>query len=699
MKLLIVTQVVDLDHPVLGFFHRWIEELAKRVEHIDVVALFEGRHKLPENVCIHSLGKERGGGGRLLNRVKYSVRFLRLVWKLRRDYDAAFVHMNQEYVLLAGLLWKLLGKRIYMWRNHYAGSWLTDVAAHLCTKVFCTSRHSYTAKYGKTVFMPVGVDTERFYEDTNIPRKKNSILFLGRMSPSKNPLMLLEALKELKEQDISFTASFVGSPLPEHEPYYRSLVDRAKHYGLEERVSFLPGVPNHETPNLYRGHEIFVNCSPPGMFDKTIFEAGACGCSVLAISSDYLELAGKEWSFASNSELTERLKVLIEGNATQDIDIQQQSISKLGEQLVTIISVTPSRNISFLINDLGYGGAERVFINDANAFIADGYSVKFFLLYGVNANLAKQLNLDPRVQLILLKARNPFDIKAVYRFVKEVKGIGPSALVSTLNDSNIFARWVALWVGRRRLHLTIREANTSRRPSKSWWQRLLDLFLFWIPDHIIVVSHEGWRSLGWPLSRKATVLQNAITVPKNIKEKKGDETQVLTVGRLVEQKDHATLIEALAILAEEGIKIRVVIIGHGSLHSKLVELIHTRNLERVVSILGTLSHEEVLDHMKNTDLFVLTSRWEGSPNVLLEAMAAGLPVIATAVGGIPDLITHKQHGLLVPPGNPRAVADTLRLLIQDRKLRELLGTAALTRAKDFSPEERFIQLRAIVTRT
>ena len=70
--------------------------------------------------------------------------------------------MNQEYVLIAGWLWKLLGKRTYLWRNHYAGSWLTDVAAVFCTKVFCTSKHSYTVKYKKTVLMPVGVDTERF---------------------------------------------------------------------------------------------------------------------------------------------------------------------------------------------------------------------------------------------------------------------------------------------------------------------------------------------------------------------------------------------------------------------------------------------------------------------------------------------------------------------------------------------------------
>ncbi len=305
MKLLIVTQTVDTEDPVLGFFVRWIEELAKRAERVEVICLAEGKYDPPDNVRVHSLGKERGRP--LFGALAYAVRFKWLAWRLRRGYDAVFVHMNQEYVLIAGPLWRFLGKRVYLWRNHYAGSWKTDLAVAFCTKVFCTSKHSYTARFKKTILMPVGVDTERFHPGPHAKRKRGSILFLARMAPSKRPDILLDALAMLARDNVHFTAAFVGSPLPQDASYYAGLRARASTLGFGDSVSFLPAVPNGETPALYRAHEIFVNCSPSGMFDKTLFEAAACGCRVLTASADFAALAGEDFRFDSAAELAARL--------------------------------------------------------------------------------------------------------------------------------------------------------------------------------------------------------------------------------------------------------------------------------------------------------------------------------------------------------------------------------------------------------
>lgn len=307
MKLLIVTQVVDTEDPVLGFFVRWIEEFSKHVERIEVICLKEGRHELPANVRVHSLGKEKGDASRGI----YALRFMSLVWKLRDEYDAVFVHMNQEYILIAGWLWKLLGKRIYLWRNHYAGSRLTDIAAAFCAKIFCTSKHSYTAKCKKTVLMPVGVDAERFSTDARIERKPHSILFLARMAPSKRPEMLIDALIILAREGVTFTATFVGSPLPKDEIYYEGLKEKVRRAGIAEMVSFRSGIPNAQTPDLYRASEIFVNTSRSGMLDKTIFEAAASGCLVLAASADWAEQAGGDLLFTDASTLARRLAVFL----------------------------------------------------------------------------------------------------------------------------------------------------------------------------------------------------------------------------------------------------------------------------------------------------------------------------------------------------------------------------------------------------
>jgi len=103
MKLLIVTQVVDTEHPILGFFHRWVIEFAKHVEELHVIALQVGKYDLPENVHLHSLGKEEGVG-----KFSYVLRFYKYIWKYRKEYDHVFVHMSAEYVVLAGWLWRLL---------------------------------------------------------------------------------------------------------------------------------------------------------------------------------------------------------------------------------------------------------------------------------------------------------------------------------------------------------------------------------------------------------------------------------------------------------------------------------------------------------------------------------------------------------------------------------------------------------------
>ncbi|MBI4088133.1 glycosyltransferase family 4 protein [Candidatus Kaiserbacteria bacterium] len=283
MKLLVCTQAVDQDDPALGFFHEWIRALADRFESVEVICLQEGRHALSDNVRVHSLGKESGRK----SRGRYAARFLQLAWSLRNSYDAVFVHQNQEYVLLAGWLWKFLGKRIFMWRNHYAGSSLTGLAAAFCDKIFCTSAHSYTARYANTVLMPVGVDTDLFkFSESRTP---HSILFLGRITPSKRPDLLVESLGLLVERGVRFTATLCGPVLSKDEGYFAALKRRAEELGLTERVTFRDGVSHDAAATLYASHEIFVNLSGSGMYDKTMFEAAASGCIVIALSKDFTQ--------------------------------------------------------------------------------------------------------------------------------------------------------------------------------------------------------------------------------------------------------------------------------------------------------------------------------------------------------------------------------------------------------------------------
>lgn len=291
MRLLIITQKVDKNDPILGFFHRWLEEFAKNFEKVIVICLGKGQYDLPENVKVISLGKEEG-----VSKAVYLSRFYLTIWEERVNYDAVFVHMNQEYVLLAGDMWRFLGKKVYLWRNHAQGNIWTRMAVWLSHKVFYTSSSSWTAGFSKSVQMPVGVDTEFFRQDPSVMRAPNSFLFLGRISPVKKALEFVEWFNDLEDK---FTATVAGPALAKDKEYYELVQSRASN-----RIKFVGPVTQEEALKLYQSHETYVNMTPAGSFDKTIVEAAASG-----------------------------MKLKVDNPDAQNIDPEQHSLKRLMEKL------------------------------------------------------------------------------------------------------------------------------------------------------------------------------------------------------------------------------------------------------------------------------------------------------------------------------------------------------------------------------
>lgn len=345
MRLLILTQKVDINDPILGFFHRWIEEFAKHCESVTVVALGVGGYDLPKNVHVFSLGKEQG-----VSRFRYVYNFYRLIWRERKNYDAVFVHMNQEYVLLGGLLWKLLGKKVTMWRNHFAGNFFTQIAVTLSDKMFCTSEYSYTAQYKKTSIMPVGIDTGTFFRDKNFAKKEHSILFLGRISPVKKVDVLIAALDILDKEGVIFIAGIYGNSADKDKEYYEKI--RALAAGLEKKgkVIFYDGVSNSKTPLIYNQYEFFVSATPSGSLDKTIFEAMACECIVVASNESLKGVLPEQFLFKETDavDLAKKLREAMRLSESEKTGYQtsvrqyaeQHNLSHLMQMLLALIGRT-----------------------------------------------------------------------------------------------------------------------------------------------------------------------------------------------------------------------------------------------------------------------------------------------------------------------------------------------------------------------
>lgn len=157
-----------------------------------------------------------------------------------------------------------------------------------------------------------------------------------------------------------------------------------------------------------------------------------------------------------------------------------------------------------------------------------------------------------------------------------------------------------------------------------------------------------------------------------------------TVGRLQDVKDHATLIDAFALLREmlpeQRARLRLVLVGDGPLRTRLEQQIAAGGLQDCVWLAG--ARRDVAPAMRSFSLFALSSIAEGTPVTMLEAMATGLPIVSTAVGGIPDLVQDGVDGALVPPSDPRALAAALAAYVRDEAQARRHGAAGRTRIEN-----------------
>lgn len=288
MKLLIITQVLDTEHSILGFFHRWVEEFAGQVDEVQVIALQVGKYQLPANVYVHSLGKERGQ-----SRIKYLWRFYRSLWQLRHSYDGVFVHMNQQYVPLGYPLWKLQGKRIGLWYAHGAVSRSLKIAVRLTDVVFTSTSQGLQIETPKRVIVGQGIDFTHFAPSTLLRplRPTLELITVGRISASKNVDTLLAACSRLQQLGIQFHLSIIGTTLTEvDKEYEKKLRQYCVLNNLTDMVTWVGGVNQAALPSYLQHADIFIHDGATQSLDKVLLEAVAAGCVVVSSNTAYTAL-------------------------------------------------------------------------------------------------------------------------------------------------------------------------------------------------------------------------------------------------------------------------------------------------------------------------------------------------------------------------------------------------------------------------
>lgn len=311
MKLLIITQKVDKDDPVLGFFHRWLEEFANHVEQLTVICLKQGDTDLPNKVKILSLGKESGR-----SRFKYLWRFYIYLWQERKNYEAVFVHMNQIYILLAGLIWRLSGKKIGLWYVHRQVSPSLRLAEKLTNIIFTTSAEVFKLSSRKTVYTGHGIDTE-FFKPTEDKFTDNKIhlVSVGRLSPVKEFEILIEASKVLVSEGYPLAVDIIGGSIDD-QSYENRLKQMIVDYKLEEIINLRGPLNQSQMREYLKSNAVFVHTCRIGSWDKVTLEAMSRGLPVISPSEvirPITEPVGMYFS-GDSRDLAQKIKNIIDGN-------------------------------------------------------------------------------------------------------------------------------------------------------------------------------------------------------------------------------------------------------------------------------------------------------------------------------------------------------------------------------------------------
>lgn len=355
--------------------------------------------------------------------------------------------------------------------------------------------------------------------------------------------------------------------------------------------------------------------------------------------------------------------------------------------------------IVFFVNRFAVGGAERQVIDDVNELFRRGVNVELVTLRGETEHSLRDSCLLGEGKLHCVQFNSLFDLRAWKRLHKLLRRLHPRAVVSHLWFANTIARIsgvLALVPTRIVFEQNVYDSVKTNK------QFFIDWFLQFTSTRIIAVSEAVKDSLvrHGIQQRRISVLINAVDtkeitdVPEvQVRNELGlprESFLFLSVGRLTKQKAHDVLIEAFSY-TEQGF---LIIIGEGEERVRLEELVVSLGVRERVFLLGI--RHDVTGVMKACDCFVFPSRWEGVGIVMLEAMAAGAPIVITDFPAARGIVEHGKNGLVVPVDDVQALSSAMSLVMSDKVLKRVLVSEGKKTSLEYGIENHVNQLLVIL---
>ncbi len=357
--------------------------------------------------------------------------------------------------------------------------------------------------------------------------------------------------------------------------------------------------------------------------------------------------------------------------------------------------------LTFVISSLTYGGAERVMSIMANYWVAKGWEIT--LLTFDNNQVISDFYLDSRVDHIYLDIAedSPNKIIGIWNNLKRIRTLRlaisnskPDSVISFMSETNIITLLATRWL---KIPIVVSERNHPRRHSIGIVWKQMCQWTYPFADQIVFQTKAARDCFPSQLQSRTCIIPNMVVLPP-IEKRSSDNLlsertacnsaslSLIAIGRFVPAKGFDILLQAFAQLKDRYPEWTLTILGDGTLRPEMESLRNQLGLTDCVHFLGFVKN--VYAFLKQADLFVLSSRFEGFPNALCEAMACGLPVISTdCPSGPREIIRDRIDGILVPNEDVSALAAAMERLMSDAQERKSLAANASEVIERFSLEK------------
>ncbi len=338
--------------------------------------------------------------------------------------------------------------------------------------------------------------------------------------------------------------------------------------------------------------------------------------------------------------------------------------------------------VAIVLPYFGPGGADNMVFQLAQGIDQEEFQTEVFCVYGEpQNNRAEQVLKEKGIPVHHIRKKKGFSVSAIVKLFRELDAYNPDVIHTHLYACVYAAPWPVI----RRKPFLHTLHTLPKIENKRSLRRILTKFLVKHKRMIpVAISKTNQRLVGefygLPLDQ-VPMVQNPVDVQRfsGAKCEKDDVFRFITVGRFSKEKNQQMMYRALAAFLAKGHEARLLMLGKGEEEANLKALAKELGLEERIDYAGHVNNVE--DYLKSADVFLLSSHYEAQPLCVLEAMAAGLPVISTDVGGVSDIVT--DNGILVSDEDVEAMAQAMEQLYLNGSDREKMSRNSEANAATF----------------